>query len=67
MLLARYDLSKDASTGTVVIFGNVHRHGGECKFRAVGPSGLRGIVPDLEVSVSSSQVQRGGDPHKAIG
>ncbi|MCX4821552.1 TerD family protein [Streptomyces sp. NBC_01142] len=53
--LARYDLSEDASTETAMIFGEVYRHTGEWKFRAVGPgyvSGLRGIDLDFGVNVS---------------
>lgn len=34
--LTRYDLGEDFSTETAVIFGEVYRHGGEWKFRAVG-------------------------------
>ncbi|MEU0966973.1 TerD family protein [Streptomyces sp. NPDC005917] len=53
--LARYDLSEDASTETAMIFGELYRHQGEWKFRAVGQgyaSGLRGIALDFGVSVS---------------
>lgn len=53
--LARYDLSEDASTETAMIFGEVYRHRGEWKFRAVGQgyaSGLRGIALDFGVNVS---------------
>ncbi|MEU1848707.1 TerD family protein [Streptomyces sp. NPDC019990] len=53
--LARYDLSEDASTETAMIFGEVYRHQGEWKFRAVGQgyaSGLRGIALDFGVNVS---------------
>ncbi len=35
--LARYDLSEDASTETAMISAEVYRHGGEWKFRAIGP------------------------------
>ena len=52
--LARYDLSEDASTETAMIFGELYRHGGEWKFRAVGQgyqSGLRGIATDFGVNV----------------
>ncbi|GFE26661.1 hypothetical protein Sliba_71140 [Streptomyces nigrescens] len=68
--LARYDLSEEASTETALIFGEVYRHGGEWKFRAVGlgyVSGLRGIALDFGVNVSQSQVRRGGAPYKTIG
>ena len=53
--LARYDLTEDASTETAMIFGELYRHSGEWKFRAVGQgyaSGLRGIALDFGVNVS---------------
>ncbi|WP_432544365.1 TerD family protein [Kineococcus sp. SYSU DK002] len=53
--VVRYDLSEDASTETAMVFGEVYRHGGEWKFRAVGQgyaSGLRGIAQDFGVDVS---------------
>ncbi len=34
--IARFDLSEDASTSTAMIFGELYRHSGEWKFRAVG-------------------------------
>jgi tellurium resistance protein TerD len=52
--IARYDLSEDASTETAMIFGELYRYQGECKFRAVGQgyaSGLRGIALDFGVNV----------------
>ncbi|MEU5822129.1 TerD family protein [Streptomyces sp. NPDC047803] len=52
--LARYDLSEDASTETAMVFGELYRHGGEWKFRAVGQgyaSGLAGIAKDFGVNV----------------
>ena len=52
--LARYDLSEDASTETAMIFGEIYRHGGDWKFRAVGQgytSGLGGIARDFGVDV----------------
>ncbi len=52
--LARYDLSEDASTETAMVFGELYRHGGDWKFRAVGQgyaSGLRGIATDYGVNV----------------
>lgn len=52
--IARYDLSEDASTETAMVFGELYRHGGEWKFRAVGQgyaSGLRGIASDYGVNV----------------
>ncbi|MDQ3502308.1 MAG: TerD family protein [Actinomycetota bacterium] len=47
--LARYDLTEDASGETAMIFGELYRHSGEWKFRAVGlgyASGLVGIAKD---------------------
>jgi stress response protein SCP2 len=52
--VARYDLSEDASTETAMIVGEIHRHGAEWKFRAVGQgyqSGLGGIARDFGVNV----------------
>ncbi|MFD9602486.1 TerD family protein [Streptomyces sp. NPDC059970] len=52
--LARYDLSEDASTETAMVFGELYRHGGEWKIRAVGQgyaSGLAGIESDNAVNV----------------
>ncbi|GGN06496.1 TerD family protein [Streptomyces fuscichromogenes] len=52
--IARYDLSEDASSETAMVFGELYRHGGEWKFRAVGQgyaSGLRGIAQDFGVNV----------------
>ena len=42
--LARYDLSEDASTETAMIFGELYRHGGEWKFRAVGQGYAGGLA-----------------------
>ncbi|WP_380172295.1 TerD family protein [Kineococcus sp. DHX-1] len=53
--VVRYDLSEDASTETAMVFGEVYRHSGEWKFRAVGQgyaSGLLGIAQDFGVDVS---------------
>jgi tellurium resistance protein TerD len=52
--LARYDLTEDASTETAMIFGELYRHNGEWKFRAIGQgyaSGLAGIAKDYGVNV----------------
>jgi tellurium resistance protein TerD len=52
--LARYDLTEDASAETAMIFGELYRHNGEWKFRAVGQgyaSGLAGIARDFGVRV----------------
>ena len=53
--IARYDLTEDASTETAMIFGEVYRHNGDWKFRAVGQgyaSGLAGIARDYGVNVA---------------
>lgn len=44
--MVRYDLSEDFSVETAVIFGEVYRHSGEWKFRAVG-QGFRGGLSAL--------------------
>ncbi|NEW40876.1 TerD family protein [Nocardia cyriacigeorgica] len=52
--LARYDLSEDASTETAMVFGELYRHHGEWKFRAIGQgyaSGLAGIARDYGVNI----------------
>jgi len=52
--LARYDLSEDAADKTVMIFGELYRHGTDWKFRAVGQgyaTGLAGIAKDYGVNV----------------
>jgi tellurium resistance protein TerD len=43
--IARYDLTEDASTETAMIFGEVYRHSGEWKFRAVGQGYRGGLAP----------------------
>jgi len=43
--IARYDLTEDASTETAMIFGEVYRHQGEWKFRAVGQGYRGGLGP----------------------
>lgn len=45
--LARYDLSEDASIETAMIFGELYRHQGDWKFRAMGQGfagGLRSLA-----------------------
>ena len=52
--LARFDLTEDASTETAMVFGELYRHNGDWKFRAVGQgyaSGLAGIAMDFGVNV----------------
>lgn len=43
--IARYDLSEDYSTETAMRFGDVYRHGGEWKFKAVGQGYAGGLGP----------------------
>jgi tellurium resistance protein TerD len=42
--LARYDLSEDASTETAMNFGELYKHNGEWKFRAVGQGYAGGLA-----------------------
>ena len=43
--IARYDLSEDASTETSMIFGELYRHGGDWKFKAIGQGFTGGLGP----------------------
>jgi len=43
--VARFDLTEDASTNTAMIFGEVYRHSGQWKFRAVGQGFDGGLGP----------------------
>ncbi len=43
--LSRYDLAEDASTETAMIFGEIYRHSGDWKFRAVGEGFKGGLAP----------------------
>lgn len=43
--ISRYDLSEDYSVETALIFGEVYRHSGEWKFRAVGQGYQGGLAP----------------------
>ncbi len=43
--IARFDLSEDASTNTAMIFGEVYKHNGEWKFKAVGHGYYGGLGP----------------------
>lgn len=42
--IARYDLSEDYSTETAMIFGEIYRHNGDWKFRAVGQGYAGGLA-----------------------
>ncbi len=43
--VARYDLTEDASVETAMIFGEIYRHNGEWKFKAVGQGYAGGLAP----------------------
>ena len=43
--IARFDLSEDYSTETAMIFGEVYRHNGEWKFKAIGQGFKGGLGP----------------------
>jgi tellurium resistance protein TerD len=47
--IARFDLTEDMSTETALVFGEIYRHGGEWKFRAVG-QGFAGGLSALALS-----------------
>ena len=47
--LARFDLTEDGSTETAMIFGELYRHNGEWKFKAVG-QGFNGGLGALAAS-----------------
>lgn len=43
--IARYDLSEDGSTETAMVFGEIYRHNGEWKFKAIGQGFAGGLGP----------------------
>ena len=43
--ITRFDLSEDMSTETAMIFGELYRHSGEWKFRAIGQGYAGGLGP----------------------
>ena len=43
--IVRFDLNEDYSTETAMIFGELYRHGGDWKFRAVGQGFSGGLGP----------------------
>lgn len=43
--VARYDLSEDYSIETALIFGELYRHNGEWKFKAIGQGFQGGLGP----------------------
>jgi tellurium resistance protein TerD len=42
--VVRFDLAEDYSTETAMVFGEVYRHNGEWKFRAVGQGYAGGLA-----------------------
>jgi tellurium resistance protein TerD len=53
--IARFDLSEDYSTETAMIFGEVYRHNGDWKFKAVGQGfsgGLEAMCKQFGVDVA---------------
>lgn len=53
--VTRYDLSEDASTETAMLFGELYRHNGEWKFRAVGQGyagGLSSVCAEYGINAS---------------
>lgn len=53
--MARFDLTEDASTETAMIFGELYRHNGEWKFKAVGQGfagGLAAMCAQFGIHVS---------------
>jgi tellurium resistance protein TerD len=52
--IARYDLSEDASTETAMSFGELYKHNGEWKFKAIGQGfagGLGALASSMGVNV----------------
>ncbi|PKH02008.1 chemical-damaging agent resistance protein C [Psychromonas sp. MB-3u-54] len=52
--VARYDLSEDYSTETALLFGEMYRHNGAWKFKAVGQGfagGLKAMAQQFNVNV----------------
>ena len=52
--IARYDLSEDASTETAMTFGELYKHNGEWKFKAIGQGyagGLGALASSMGVNV----------------
>lgn len=43
--IARFDLSEDYGTETAMIFGEIYRHSGEWKFKAIGQGFVGGLEP----------------------
>jgi tellurium resistance protein TerD len=52
--VARYDLSEDYSVETAMIFGEIYRHNGNWKFKAVGQGyegGLKALATGFGIDV----------------
>jgi tellurium resistance protein TerD len=52
--VARFDLSEDASIETAMVFGEIYKHGGEWKFKAVGQGysgGLGALARQYGISI----------------
>jgi tellurium resistance protein TerD len=52
--IARYDLSEDMSTETAMVFGEIYRHSGEWKFKAIGQGyagGLSALARNFGINV----------------
>ncbi|MBK5647179.1 MAG: TerD family protein, partial [Acinetobacter sp.] len=52
--IVRFDLNEDYSTETAMIFGELYRHNGEWKFRAVGQGyagGLSAMCQQFGISI----------------
>jgi len=52
--VVRYDLSEDYSTETAMVFGELYRHNGEWKFKAVGQGysgGLKAMCDQYDISI----------------
>jgi tellurium resistance protein TerD len=43
--IARYDLSEDGAVETAMVFGELYRHNGEWKFKAIGQGSAGGLGP----------------------
>ena len=53
--VVRYDLTEDYSTETAMVFGEIYRHNGDWKFRAVGQGysgGLGAMAAQYGLSAS---------------
>jgi tellurium resistance protein TerD len=52
--IARFDLSEDVSTEVAMIFGEIYRHNGEWKFKAIGQGfkeGLAGLCRNFGINL----------------